>query len=57
MPLELLEKEFFIDNPLGQIHFIIEMIYWTNLAPWDFELPFPGSLISNSLVDFLIDLR
>ena len=27
------EREFFIDNPLVRIHFIIEMIWWTGLAP------------------------
>ena len=26
--------------------FIIEMIWWTGLAPWEFELPLTGSLIS-----------
>ena len=39
------EREFFIDNLLVRIHFIIEMIWWTGLAPWEFEFPFPGSLI------------
>ena len=34
------EREFFIDNVLVQIHFIIEMIWWTGLAPWEFESPF-----------------
>ena len=28
----------------------IEMIWWTGLAPWGFEFPFPGSLISAFLV-------
>ena len=28
------EIEFFIDNLLVRIHFIIEMIRWTGLAPW-----------------------
>ena len=37
-------REFFIDNLLVQIHFIIVMIRWTGLAPWEFEFPFPGSL-------------
>ena len=41
-----LEKEFFIDNLLVRIHFIIVMIRWTGLAPWEFELTFPGSLTS-----------
>ena len=31
------EREFFIDNLLVRIHFIIEMIWWTGLAPWEFE--------------------
>jgi len=43
------EKEFFIDNLLVRIHFIIVMIGWTGLAPWEFEFPFPGSLISTFL--------
>ena len=25
---------------------IIEMIWWTDLAPWEFEFPFPCSLLS-----------
>ena len=45
-----LEREFFIDNILVRIHFIIEMIWWTGLAPWEFEFPFLGSLISTFLV-------
>ena len=40
------EREFFIDNLLVRIHFIIKMIRWTGLAPWEFEFPFPGSLTS-----------
>ena len=44
------EREFFIDNLLVRIHFIIVMIRWTGLAPWEFESPFPGSLISTFLV-------
>ena len=35
--------EFFIDNLLVRIQFIIVMIRWTGLAPLEFELPFPGS--------------
>ena len=31
------EREFFIDNLLVRIHFIIVMIRWTGLAPWEFE--------------------
>ena len=41
-----LEREFFIDNIMVRIHFIIVMIRWTGLAPWEFEFPFPGSLTS-----------
>ena len=36
-PLQnLSEREFFIDNLLVRIHFIIEMIWWAGLAPWEF---------------------
>ena len=42
----MLEREFFIDNLLVRVHFIIVIIWWTGLAPWEFEFPFPGSLIS-----------
>jgi len=38
------EREFFIDNLLVRIHFIIVMIRWTGLAPREIEFPFPGSL-------------
>ena len=34
------ERDFFIDNLLVRIHFIIVMIRWTGLAPWEFELPY-----------------
>jgi len=34
---------------LVRIHFIIVMIRWTGLAPWEFEFPFPGSLTSTFL--------
>jgi len=37
------ERECCIDNLLVRIHFIIVMIRWTGLTPWDFEFPFPGS--------------
>ena len=30
-------------------HFIIVMIRWTGLAPWEFEFHFPGSLTSTFL--------
>ena len=29
------ERDFFIDNLLVRIHFIIVMIKWTGLAPWE----------------------
>jgi len=45
------EREFLIDNLLVRIHFIVMMIGWTGLVPWEFEFPFPGSLTSTSLVD------
>ena len=35
-----------LDNLLVRIHFIIEMIWWTSLEPWELEFPFPGSLTS-----------
>ena len=38
--------EFFIDNLLVRIHFIIDIIWWTGLAPWGVEFPVPCSLIS-----------
>ena len=34
---------------LVRIHFIIVMIRWTGLVPWEFEFPFPGSLTSTFL--------
>ena len=43
------ERGFFIDNLPVRIHFIIVMIRWTGLAPWEFEFPFPGSLTSTFL--------
>ena len=43
------DRESFIDNPLVRIHFIIEMIWWTGLAPREFEFPFLDSLISTFL--------
>ena len=39
------EREFFIDNLMVRTHYIIVMIRWTGLAPWEFEFPFPGSLV------------
>ena len=42
-------RKFCIDNLLVRIHFIIVMIRWTGLAPWEFEFgaradTWPGSL-------------
>ena len=42
------EGDLFIDL-LVRFHLIIEMIWWTGLAPGEFELPFPGSRISTFL--------
>ena len=43
------ERELFTDNLLVRIHFIIVMVRWSGLAPWQFEFPFPGSLRSTFL--------
>ena len=43
------EREFFTDNLLVRIDFIIVMIGWTGLAPWEYDFPFPGSLTSTFL--------
>jgi len=43
-------RDFFIDNLMVRIHFIIVMIRWSGLAPWEFEFPFPGSLTFTFLV-------
>ena len=46
VPAREREREFFIDNLLVRIH----RCFWcTGLAPWEFESPFPGSLISTFL--------
>jgi len=44
------ERVFSIDNLLVRIHLIVEMIWWTGLAPWEFEFPFSGSLVCTFLV-------
>ena len=49
-------RESCIANLLVRIHCIIVIIGWTGLAPWEFEISFPGSLISRTLhvvIDFL----
>ena len=38
-----------MDNLLVRIHFILEMSWWTGLAPWEFEFTFPGGLTSTFL--------
>ena len=45
------ERDSFIDNLLAlvRIHFIIELLRWTGLAPWVFERPSPVSLPSTFL--------
>jgi len=43
------QREFFIDNLLVRILFIIVMVRWTGLAPWELEFPFPGSFTSTFL--------
>jgi len=35
IPLPLPNRDFFIDNLLVRIHFIIVIIRWTGLAPWE----------------------
>ena len=42
------EGDFLIDNLLVRIHFIIVMILWTGLAPFEFEFPFPGATGSDA---------
>ena len=41
------DGEFFVDNLMVRIHYIIVMMRWTGLAPWEFEFPFLGSLTSD----------
>ena len=50
-------REFFIDNLLVRIHFIIVMIRWTVLAPWEFEFSFPCILTSTFLASLHISFR
>ena len=40
-----------IDDQLVRIHFITEMGQRTGLAPWAFDLPFPGSFLSTFLIN------
>ena len=39
-----------IDNLLVRMDLIIDMIWWTGLAPWESEFPFPGSLVFPFLI-------
>ena len=39
----LCQKEFFTDNLLVRIYFIIEMAEWISLAAWEFEFPITGT--------------
>jgi len=32
-----LQRVFFLDNLLVRLHSIIDMIWWTGLAPWEFD--------------------
>ena len=38
--VELSARDFFVDNLLVRIHFIVVMIKWTGLAPQTSEFPF-----------------
>ena len=42
-PTDSSEREFFIDSLLVRIHYIIVMIKWTGLAPWEFEFTDSGA--------------
>jgi len=43
------ETDFFIDNLLVRILLMVGIFGKTGLAPWEFEFPFLGSLISTFL--------
>ena len=45
-----IKREFFIYNLQVRIHFIMVMIRWTGLAPWEFAFSFPGSITSTFLL-------
>jgi len=53
VPWDPIEREFFTDNILVRIHLIMSQMFFgrTGLAPWEFEFPLPGSLISTFLGD------
>ena len=49
-------KRFFFLTLLVRIHLIIVMIRWTGLAPWEFEIPFPGAgALIGAGVDGVVD--
>ena len=43
------ERQFFIDNLLVRIDFVIVMIRWTGLAPWEVEGCFHRALLQRRL--------
>ena len=47
-PVRARDGEFFMDNLLVRIHFIIVMISWTGLAPWEFEFPCACNLVTRT---------
>jgi len=47
------ERDLFLDNLVVRIPFIIVMIRWAGLAPWEFELSFPGSRTSTFLAPYI----
>jgi len=50
---EFREREFFIDNLQVRILFIIVMIRWTGLAPWEFEFPFRQAMKSGEFREIM----
>jgi len=51
------QREVFIGNLLVRIHFIIVMIRWTGLAPWEFEFIFQVALHLPSCERFVLHCR
>jgi len=47
--------EFFTDNLLVRVHFIIEMIWWTGLASWELEFSFPGRDMGDEGLGIVLD--
>ena len=46
------QRELLLDNILVRIHFIIVIIRWIGLAPWELAFPFTGGFTSTVLVMF-----